>query len=143
MNNMAHRRVYNLMKLEASEGRRRIIATMNARKHHTNQTSYTTAQIDEVTMDAEVLRIYRDAQPQTRALYDLAQDTVNPDRPNWIIRWMLWHVFRYRDGRQNTASNHQPDGRARSSSIEDTGRGSGHSGRTAAGFSTMPGNHGE
>ncbi|CAK1365104.1 unnamed protein product [Cercospora beticola] len=51
-------------------------------------------------MDEEVRRIYHTAQPTTKTLYDLAVDPELPERPNWIIRWMLWHVFRYRDGRQ-------------------------------------------
>lgn len=73
-------------------------------------------------MDAEVQRIYDNAQQATRSLYDLAVDRDMPERPNWIIRvsatdhracnltkltiqqWMLWHVFRYRDGRQQSAN---------------------------------------
>ncbi|KAM3416939.1 hypothetical protein BST61_g8526 [Cercospora zeina] len=106
MRNNTHRRVYTLMKLEASEGRRRIIAILDARASADGgipggrSTSYTTSQVDEDIMDAEVRRIYRTAQPTTRTLYDLAVDPEVPERPNWIIRWMLWHVFRYRDGRQ-------------------------------------------
>lgn len=37
-------------------------------------------------MDAEVQRIYDNAQQATRSLYDLAIDREMPDRPNWIIR---------------------------------------------------------
>ncbi|EMF13259.1 uncharacterized protein SEPMUDRAFT_148616 [Sphaerulina musiva SO2202] len=109
MRDMMHRRLYNLMKLEASEGRKRIIAILDARaqrgsSQEGNQTSYSTSQIEEALMDAEAQRIYATAQPATRSLYDLAIDPALPDRPNWIIRWMLWHVFRYRDGRQQSGN---------------------------------------
>ncbi|KAF2215494.1 hypothetical protein CERZMDRAFT_94899 [Cercospora zeae-maydis SCOH1-5] len=106
MENNIHRRAYTLMKLEASEGRKRIIAVLDARAAMDGSTpsgrptSYTTSQVDEEIMDEEVRRIYHTAQPTTRTLYDLAVDPQFPERPNWIIRWMLWHVFRYRDGRQ-------------------------------------------
>ncbi|KAI5362260.1 hypothetical protein Slin15195_G059110 [Septoria linicola] len=109
MRDIMHRRVYNLMKLEASEGRKRIIAILDARAAERGQlpstfaTSYSTSQIDEAVMDAEVSRIYETAQPATKPLYDLAIDPDQPQRPNWIIRWMLWHVFRYRDGRQHSS----------------------------------------
>lgn len=79
------------MQLEASEGRKRIIAHLDAQARRdssqdTNQTSYSTSQIDEAVMDAEVRTIYETAQQATRSLYDLATDYNMPDRPNWIIR---------------------------------------------------------
>lgn len=58
-------------------------------------------------MDAEVHRIYRNAE-LTKPLYNLAVDPLHPDKPNWIIRWMLWHIFRYRDGRQSTKNRRSP-----------------------------------
>lgn len=51
-------------------------------------------------MNDEILYIYHHAGPATKILYELAFDPDHPQEPNWIIRWMLWHVFRYRDGRQ-------------------------------------------
>ncbi|KAM3413720.1 hypothetical protein BST61_g10409 [Cercospora zeina] len=88
--NGTHRRVYNLMKMEAAEGRKRLLEGQ----------AMSTAQIHEYAWQREVLRIYHDAQPQTRAVYQFGHDTADPNAPdNWIIRWMLWHVFRYRDYR--------------------------------------------
>jgi hypothetical protein len=76
--------------MEAAEGRKRLLA---------NQGS-STAPIHEDAWQREILYIYNTAQPQTLAVYQFGHDTVDPDRPdNWIIRWMLWHVFRYRDYR--------------------------------------------
>ncbi|KXT16160.1 hypothetical protein AC579_894 [Pseudocercospora musae] len=96
----------NPEQLEASEGRRRIIAILAAHKQQSEGvTIYSTSQIDESIMDAEVRHIYENAQAVTRPLYELGQDSAQPENPNWIIRWMLWHVFRYRDGRQKTRSD--------------------------------------
>ena len=39
---------------------------------------------------AEVMKqIYRTASPETRTIYDL----VGSEQDNWVIRWMLWHIF--------------------------------------------------
>lgn len=76
--------------MEAAEGRKRLLEGQ----------ATSTAQIHESAWQREVLRIYHDAQPQTRAVYQFGHDTADPHTPdNWIIRWMLWHVFRYRDYR--------------------------------------------
>lgn len=78
------------MEMEAAEGRRRLLESQAS----------STAQIHETAWQNEVLRIYNDAQPQTRAVYQFGHDIADPQAPdNWIIRWMLWHVFRYRDYR--------------------------------------------
>jgi hypothetical protein len=53
----------------------------------------------ETAMHREVLNIWRNAAPDTRRYYDFGsiQDSAVTD--NWVIRWCLWHVFRYRDNR--------------------------------------------
>lgn len=82
-----------ISQLEASEGRKRIIAVLDARATavgsipgSSRQSSYSTSQVDEEVMDDEVRRIYHTAQPTTKTLYDLAVDPELPERPNWIIR---------------------------------------------------------
>jgi hypothetical protein len=63
--------------------------------------------LSEAAQYKEVQNIYATASPETRAVYELGQytDGLGPfgDRQgpldNWIIRWCLWHVFRYRDDR--------------------------------------------
>ncbi|EGP88874.1 uncharacterized protein MYCGRDRAFT_28904, partial [Zymoseptoria tritici IPO323] len=60
---------------------------------------YSNAQISETVTHREILRIYRMARPETRVVYDLGRDTARLEEENWVIRWMLWHVFRYRDSR--------------------------------------------
>lgn len=34
-------------------------------------------------------------------MYQLGRDTDGVEEENWIIRWLLWHAFRYRDQRNN------------------------------------------
>jgi len=70
---------------------------------------YSASDVTELAMRREVQQIYSVSSLQTRQWYDRAifQDGVNWD--NWIIRWCLWHAFRYRDSR-NTNSD-SPDGR--------------------------------
>ena len=60
---------------------------------------YSNAQISETAIHREILRIYQSARRETRAVYDLGRDTDRVEEENWVIRWMLWHVFRYRDNR--------------------------------------------
>ena len=57
---------------------------------------YTFAQISDIAINREVLRIYDNACKETRMVYDLGHDTKGVEIENWVIRWMLWHVFRYR-----------------------------------------------
>ncbi|KXT02478.1 hypothetical protein AC579_994 [Pseudocercospora musae] len=107
-----HRQFYNTMKLEANEGRNRIIARLDEQAKRNGQsparTTYSTSQIDESIINSEVAWIYEHAQPVTKPLYHLGHDPENPSKPNWVIRWMLWHVFRYKDGRQKNSSAHSP-----------------------------------
>jgi len=60
---------------------------------------YSASDVTEAAMRREVQTIYYLASLQTRQWYDRAicQEGVNWD--NWIIRWCLWHAFRYRDSR--------------------------------------------
>ncbi|KAF7186735.1 hypothetical protein HII31_11967 [Pseudocercospora fuligena] len=105
-----HREVYNAMKLEANEGRKRIIAELDEQARRNDQLAarrtYSTSQIDESIMNSEAAWIYEHAQPVTKPLYHLGHDLEHPSKPNWVIRWMLWHVFRYKDGRQKVSSTH-------------------------------------
>lgn len=57
--------------------------------------------MDEKAVQREVLVIYHRAKPETKILYDLGRDIYQGQEENWIIRWLLWHVFRYRDDRNS------------------------------------------
>lgn len=91
-------------KEEAVEGRRRMTATPDSlapqfRDDPTVEPPYSNAQISETAIHREILRIYHSARRETKAVYDLGRDTDRVEEENWVIRWMLWHVFRYRDNR--------------------------------------------
>jgi hypothetical protein len=73
---------------------------------------YASNQIQETAKHIEVLNIYHNASPQTRRIYDLGREWNGTTEDNWIIRWCLWHVFRYRDERnrsRNVAGSRKTD----------------------------------
>ncbi|KAF2423075.1 hypothetical protein EJ08DRAFT_457785 [Tothia fuscella] len=108
-NDERHKRLYGLIMEEAAQGRAR---TCQHRENLTPQTRadphvtapYSSAMITETARHHEVKYIYECASPETRVIYDrgVMQDGANWD--NWIIRWCLWHVFRYRDDRNRNRS---------------------------------------
>ena len=69
---------------------------------------YSSSQISETAFHREILAIYRSSRPETRWLYDLGRDTERVEEENWVIRWMLWHVFRYRDNRNRNRRTLSP-----------------------------------
>jgi hypothetical protein len=81
--------------------------TDEAQKDPTLTKPYAVHMLSEEAQYKEVQNIFATASPDTRAVYELGQynDGLGPfgDRQglldNWIIRWCLWHVFRYRDDR--------------------------------------------
>ena len=58
---------------------------------------YTFSQLDEEAVNREIVYIYHHARPETKIMYGLGHDRDGDHEDNWIIRWLLWHVFRYRD----------------------------------------------
>lgn len=102
-----HRHLYGLMKAEAVDGWTRMTANRDAliprlKDDPSIDPPYTFGQIDEAAMHSEVLRIYTNARKDTRIMYDLGLDRDGDHEENWIIRWLLWHVFRYRDDRNSS-----------------------------------------
>lgn len=74
-------------------------------------------------MQAEIREIYQRARPEARLLYDLGRDVYLGKEENWIIRWLLWHVFRYRDDRNKCLRRATAlgEGRARSDTPQTSG----------------------
>ncbi|KAF4552637.1 Hypothetical protein D9617_9g024260 [Elsinoe fawcettii] len=60
---------------------------------------YSNTQISESAMHQETIYIYRTARPETRIYYERGHYMEGDTEENWIIKWLLWHVFRYRDNR--------------------------------------------
>lgn len=65
---------------------------------------YSNTQINEAAMHAQTLYIYRTARPETRMYYELGHYHEGDTEENWVIKWLLWHVFRYRDNRNRGRS---------------------------------------
>ncbi|KAK3045215.1 hypothetical protein LTR09_013078 [Extremus antarcticus] len=73
---------------------------------------YSSSQISETAIHREILRIYAMARRETKPVYDLGRDTAGIEEENWVIRWMLWHVFRYRDNRNKNRRTASPGDKA-------------------------------
>ncbi|CAK4023303.1 Hypothetical predicted protein [Lecanosticta acicola] len=102
--NKTHRHLYTLMKGEAADGWTRITQDRNSllpqfREDRAIGSSYSFGMITEAAVQREIVRIYQNARPDTKIMYGLGHDTEGDVESNWIIRWLLWHVFRYRDER--------------------------------------------
>lgn len=103
------KKLYAMMKEEAVAGR----ARMSENPHSllpqlindpTLRPPYSNTHISETAMHRETLYIYQTARPDTKAVYDLGHYVEGGTEENWIIKWLLWHVFRYRDNRNRGRS---------------------------------------
>ncbi|GIZ37930.1 hypothetical protein CKM354_000135900 [Cercospora kikuchii] len=102
--NKLHRRLYLNMKVEVVEGWKRMTANRDSlvlqlRDDPTVEPPYGFNYIDDQIMHDEIARIFHDARPDTRLMFNLGRTSRVDPGENWIIRWLLWHIFRYRDGR--------------------------------------------
>ncbi|KIW02411.1 hypothetical protein, variant [Verruconis gallopava] len=111
-NDERHKRLYQMMMEEAAAGRAR---TVQDRNNLTPQTRddprvgdgpYSSAMITETARYREIQSIYNAASPETKWWYDRGI-TSDSGWDNWIIRWCLWHVFRYRDDRNRNRRSPQ------------------------------------
>jgi len=88
---------------EAVEGRKRLTEDSSALlvelRNSGLEPPYSHAHVTETAIHREILRIYQRSRPETRMVYDFGRDTDRVEEENWVIRWLLWHVFRYRDNR--------------------------------------------
>ncbi|KAF9635232.1 hypothetical protein BFW01_g6127 [Lasiodiplodia theobromae] len=119
--NPAHKELYELMKEEAAEGRRRTSQDPSnlvpqCRSDPTVQPPYSSNQITETAMHREVLNVYHAASARTRPYYQQGHYMDGRNEDNWIIRWLLWHVFRYRDNR----NRHRGSGASSSVTASET-----------------------
>jgi len=76
---------------------------------------FSNGDVPESLRHREILNIYRHASADTRPYYDCGRDVETIEEENWVIRWLLWHVFRYRDDRNKNRRQASPG----SSSSED------------------------
>jgi hypothetical protein len=90
--------------------------------HHA-QPPFSNSQVSETAIHREVLNIYQHARLETKYFYDMGRDTQGLEEENWVIRWLLWHVFRYRDNRNKNRRQRSPDPRSPSSSENSSSEG--------------------
>ncbi|TLD21708.1 hypothetical protein E2P81_ATG08296 [Venturia nashicola] len=111
-NDEGYTRLYQIMMEEAAAGRARTVqnrGNLTAQSQadpRTVEGPYSSSMITETARHREILSIYSASSPETRVWYDRAV-THDGGWDNWIIRWCLWHVFRYRDDR-NRGHNRRP-----------------------------------
>lgn len=81
--------------------------------------------VPETLRHREILNIYRLASAETRPYYDCGRDTETVEEENWVIRWLLWHVFRYRDDRNRNRRQRSPSQSSGNGSDEPSTNGEG------------------
>ncbi|KAI4205041.1 MAG: hypothetical protein LQ350_000668 [Teloschistes chrysophthalmus] len=89
---------------------------------------YAAAHFTAAAFSSVVHSIYSRASPQTRPFYNKG---CNAQGDNWVISWMLYHVCRYRDGRNIRA-------RSREFHADDDLDDSGSSGSSSASLGSKP-----
>jgi len=62
-------------------------------------TPFSYNQFTDVAIRNAVDTVYRNASPRSLPLYNRGR----PGSDNWVIRWVLYHVCRYRDSRNKKA----------------------------------------
>lgn len=88
------------------------------------QRPYKWAHLNPTTINSAIAEIWRQGQPWPRRFYDLGRSE-DPKVYNWVLKWLLWHVCRYRDWRNrkgrasNSAGNY---GKGGSGSLQCTKR---------------------
>ncbi|KAF2754750.1 hypothetical protein EJ05DRAFT_513680 [Pseudovirgaria hyperparasitica] len=81
---------YNIMLAEAAAGRDRLSQGI-ARP--------TWDSIPETDKYNQIAIIFERSDPYVRYYYQIGAYEDGPNKENWVIRWLLWHSFRYRDNR--------------------------------------------
>jgi hypothetical protein len=120
-----------LLKEEASAGRKRMMSTPESLRDENArnaQPPFSNAQLNETATHREILNIYQHARPETRSFYEMGRDIQGLEEENWVIRWLLWHVFRYRDNRNKNRHQRSPDNRLPSSGENSSSESQAHSG---------------
>ncbi|ORY13053.1 hypothetical protein BCR34DRAFT_481605 [Clohesyomyces aquaticus] len=58
-------------------------------------------EISETAKHREILNIVNFADYRTRPYYEMGRYVTGVNEENWVVRWYLWHSFRYRDNRDH------------------------------------------
>ena len=75
-----------------------------------SEAPYKWDELSETAKQREIVHLFYPSNYPVRRFYQmgqqwtqLAQGTTQED--NWVVRWFLWHSFRYRDNRDNRTTN--------------------------------------
>ncbi|KAL9103105.1 MAG: hypothetical protein Q9163_001816 [Psora crenata] len=103
-----HKDLYSQMKAEATRVYDTQLSTRAALRpeHRSSPAPWSNSQFTDSAIREAVASIYANASPLTAQLYRRGR----PGGDNWVARWVLYHVCRYRDSRNK---------KARSSKFED------------------------
>ncbi|KAF2675241.1 hypothetical protein BT63DRAFT_409343 [Microthyrium microscopicum] len=107
--NSQDRRVYRDMMDEAAAARERMCVfenlTPQAQSTPGLKPPFSSNMIMETAQYKAVCEIYALSSPTTREQYAKGNFQDGSQWDNWVIRWCLWHVFRYRDERNRNRSH--------------------------------------
>lgn len=65
------------------------------------QAPFAYGQVSELAVNREIYVIHQTASSVTRPFYDYVHE---PGVINWVIKWLIWHIFRDRDQRKKARS---------------------------------------
>lgn len=100
--------IYRLMLDEAAIGKDRLSKnprnlTPQSLADPRVQQPYKWDQLSETAKHQEILQIANRASAYTRPYFDRGRYHTQVTEENWVVRWFLWHSFRYRDNRDTKA----------------------------------------
>ncbi|KAF2841978.1 hypothetical protein M501DRAFT_372936 [Patellaria atrata CBS 101060] len=93
--------MYQALLREVDKGRQRLIADPNNLQNSDPKLRppYSWAHISESAKHKEVREIFRTASPIAAPYFQYGEFMDGQNQDNWVIRWLLWHTFRYKDSR--------------------------------------------
>lgn len=57
---------------------------------------YNWSQVSETAKHRATLAVVNNATLHTKHYYNIGRYETNASEENWVVRWYLWHSFRYR-----------------------------------------------
>ncbi|KAF2001982.1 hypothetical protein P154DRAFT_431850 [Amniculicola lignicola CBS 123094] len=65
---------------------------------------YKWGDLSETAIHREVLYVASSGSIHTRPYYDMGRYYTGVNEENWVVRWYMWHSFRFRDNRDTRSS---------------------------------------
>ena len=95
---------------------------------------YKWAHLSPAAIDNAIRTIHGAAQPGSwpRHFYDMGRST-DPKVGNWVLKWLLWHVCRYRDWRNRKNRSSASAAATNAALVSGAGSSATHTGSSATG----------